>query len=215
MKNRYITSILFSLWAFSPIVALEVPTTSADEALKRIMEGNTRYVKDKLIHPDRTSDRREAVSSKQYPIATIVGCSDSRVAPEIIFDQGIGDIFVVRVAGNVVGEIELNSIDYAADILHAPLIIVLGHENCGAVSAVIEGKATDDIAAIAHLIQPAFEIAKQEEGNLLENTVKENVRLVVRYLEQTPILKSLIEKGQVKIVGAYYHLNTGEVKILK
>jgi carbonic anhydrase len=117
---------------------LSLDAMTCEMGLQRLKEGNQRYVEDKLIHPDRTSERREALQSKQQPFAIIVGCSDSRVAPEIVFDQGVGDLFIVRVAGNVVGPIELDSIEYAAEYLKSCLIVVMGHQNCGAVDAVMK-----------------------------------------------------------------------------
>src|ERR1700733_14101977 len=118
-----------------------------DQALASLMEGNQRFSKDKSLHLDRTSERRQELISKQAPYAIIVGCSDSRVAPEIIFVQGMGDLFIVRVAGNVFGPLELESIEFAIFALKSVLILVLGHENCGAIKAVIQGK-TEEIPAI-------------------------------------------------------------------
>lgn len=184
-----------------------------DASLKRLLQGNERYTSDKLLHPRRDSMRREATESKQEPFATVLACSDSRVSPEIVFDQGVGDIFVVRVAGNVLGDVELDSIDYASLFLHSPLILVLGHENCGAVTAVLHGK-TDGIEAVANLIEPALTDINNEEGNLLENAIKDNVRHVVQELKEKPTLKPLIEEGKVKVAGGYYQLVSGKVEIL-
>ncbi len=185
----------------------------ANEALDRLIEGNNRYVNDKLLHPNRTSERREAIISKQKPFAIILGCSDSRVSPEILFDEGVGDLFVVRVAGNVVGPIELESIDYGALYLKSSVIMVLGHQNCGAVDAVLEGN-TKDIPAIAKRIEPAVKIAKKEKGNTLENAIQENVRLIVKQLKQTKSLSPLVRQKKLEIVGGYYDLETGKVQLL-
>ena len=179
------------------------------ESLKRLVEGNQRYVKDQLQHPNRSSDRREEVLDTQNPFATILGCSDSRVAPEIIFDQGLGDLFIVRVAGNVVGSIELDSIEYSARYLGSTLVLVLGHESCGAVTAVMEGK-TDDIEAIADLIKPAIKSAKN-----VEEAIKDNVRSIVVQLKKTPLIKKLVSENKIQCVGAYYHLGAGNIEILK
>lgn len=178
------------------------------ESLQRLIEGNRRYVGDELLHPNRSSDRREEILEGQNPFAVIVGCSDSRVAPEIIFDQGLGDLFIVRVAGNVIGPIELDSIEYSTKYLGSSLVFVLGHESCGAVTAVMNGTTTY-IEEIANLIKPAIRHAKY-----LEDAVKENVRWVVRYLRSTPLLKQLIQEKKVDCIGAYYHLGTGSVEIL-
>lgn len=187
---------------------------SGDEAIKRLLEGNRRYFTDQLEHPDMTSVRREEVAFKQSPFAVIVGCSDSRVPPEIIFDQGLGDLFSVRVAGNVIGPIELDTVEYAALYLDAALVLVLGHERCGAVTAVLEGN-TKDIKSIAKLIEPAVKIAKKEEGNTLENCIKENVKLVVEKLKKKKALASLIKKEKLKVIGGYYDLDTGHVTIIQ
>ena len=121
------------------LTLLTFPLFCESSGIERLIEGNKRYVNDTLKHPNRTSERREAFLTHQTPFAIIVGCADSRVSPEILFDQGVSDLFVVRVAGNVVGPLELDSILYAATTLNSSTILVLGHENCGAVNAVITG----------------------------------------------------------------------------
>lgn len=180
------------------------------QALKRLMEGNQRYVKDRSLQPDRNAYRRAEVASQQTPFAAIVGCSDSRVPPEIVFDQGIGDLFVVRVAGNVVGPLELDSLEYAAEYLKASAVLVLGHEECGAVGTVLKGEM-DDIEDVAQLIQPA--IQNVAEGDVA-GAVKANVRSVVQYLKRTTLLKRLIDEGKMDIFGGYYHLRSGKVDLL-
>ena len=184
-----------------------------ERALQMLLDGNRRFSSDQSIHPDRTRERRLETSEAQYPLAVILGCSDSRVAPEIIFDQGIGDLFIVRIAGNVVGSLELNSIHFAALCLNVPLILVLGHENCGAVKAVVE-KKTQDIKDIASLIQPAVDNVQNSKGNLVENAIKENVALVVEHLKSNPALKKLIESKKIFINGGYYNFHSGQVEIL-
>ncbi len=178
------------------------------EALERLKEGNDRYMKDQLLHPNNSMDRREEIVSGQSPFATIVGCSDSRVSPEIIFDQGLGDLFIVRVAGNVVGPVELDSIDYSVEHLGSNLVVVLGHEACGAVTAVLKGK-TEDIEDVAALIRPAIKNIKN-----VEQATKANVRWIVSKLKETPVVKDLISRGKVRVVGGYYHLGTGQVELL-
>lgn len=189
--------------------------TNPQDAYKKLMEGNQRYVDGKSIHPDQSPERRGKLVGKQEPFAIIIGCSDSRVPPEIIFDQGIGDLFVVRVAGNIAGPIELDSIEFAADILKAPFILVLGHQNCGAVKAVMAGEGfSEDIENISPFIEKAVKKAKDLPGDRLTNTIKTNVQLVVEYLSGTPVLKELIKKGSLKIIGGYYELEEGKVEIL-
>lgn len=178
-------------------------------ALKRLMEGNLRYTKDRSLNPDRNACRRLEVLNKQNPYATILGCSDSRVPPEIIFDEGIGDLFTIRVAGNVAGPLELDSIEYSARI-GSSLIVVLGHQSCGAVTAVLNNQV-DDIEEIAQLIQPAIQDIKPD--HLIE-AVKANVQWVVDHLKKTPLLQKLIEERKIEIVGAYYHLGSGKVELL-
>lgn len=171
---------------------LSFSLSAESESLSRLMKGNDRYVHDTLEHPNRTPERREAVVSKQEPFAVIVGCADSRVSPEIIFDQGVGDLFVVRVAGNVIGPLELDSIDYSVLYLHSSVVLVLGHENCGAVKAVINN-TTKDIESVANLIRPSVveETAKHPE-NLAEASIKANAIRMRDYLLQTPVIKKMI-----------------------
>jgi carbonic anhydrase len=177
------------------------------------MEGNARFVADRSTHPNRAVERRQETAGLQEPFAIILGCADSRVSPEIIFDQGIGDLFVVRVAGNVMGPITLDSIEYSALYLHSTLVMVLGHENCGAVTAVLQGN-TKEIESIANLIQPAVDASKRKPGDHLENAVKDNARNVVRDLSNTSVLSKLISEKKLMIVGGYYNFHSGEVELL-
>jgi carbonic anhydrase len=147
----------------------------------------------------------------------VLSCADSRVPPELIFDQGLGDLFTVRVAGNIVDDVILGSLEYAAEHLHVPLIIVLGHTGCGAVKATIEGgEPNTHIEALVKAIRPAVEQASHEAGALMENAVRDNVRIAVKQLEQSnPILAELVRHGKLQIRGAVYHLDTGAVEFLK
>jgi carbonic anhydrase len=184
-----------------------------EKALEILMSGNDRFATDRSLHPDRTSERRKETAQVQEPFAIILGCSDSRVSPEILFDQGIGDLFIVRVAGNVVGAIELDSIDYSALYLHSSLILVLGHQNCGAVTAVVNGN-TRDIEAVASLIQPAAYKTRLEPENRLENTIRENVRIVVKQLRSSRVISKLIQEKKIDVVGGYYNFQSGRVELL-
>ncbi len=184
------------------------------EALKRLMDGNVRYVQDRLEHPNRTSESRTAAADSQSPFAIIVGCSDSRVAPEILFDQGIGDLFVVRVAGNVIGPIELDSVEYSALYLNSKVILVMGHESCGAVDAVIQGK-TKDIEAVAKIIEPVVRKAKKTKSpDLLNVCIKKNALNMKEFLKNSPSIRKLVQEGKIEVEAAYYNLNTGVVEIL-
>ena len=193
-----------------PVSAKSLPEIS----LERLIQGNQRFMTDTSTHPDRTAERREELTAKQEPFAAILGCSDSRVSPEILFDQGIGDLFIVRVAGNVVGPIELDSIEYSAIYLHSSLIVVLGHEDCGAVKAVMAGQ-TKDIEAVASLIEPAVKKAEKQPGNRLENTIKSNVDSVVEQLKKSPALQQLIKEKKLLVVGGYYNFHSGKVEFFQ
>lgn len=188
---------------------------SPQEALNRLLKGNTRYTNDALEHPSRDQMRRQAVAASQSPFAIIVGCADSRVPPEVVFDQGLGDLFVVRVAGNVIGPLELDSIDYAALYLRSVIILVMGHENCGAVNAVVSNH-TQDIESVAKLIQPSVQEAKKNsKKNILEASIKANACRMRNFLIQSPVIQRLVSEKKIEVHAAYYNLQTGAVEILK
>jgi carbonic anhydrase len=204
-------SFIFYTLIMSVVSSFLVCQTPQD-ALDKLMEGNKRYTQDKLLYPDLSNARRQALTSKQQPFAVILGCSDSRVPPELIFDQGLGDLFVVRLAGNVVTPVVFDSIEYAAKYLGASIILVLGHENCGAIKAVYDG-VTLDIEALAAQISPAIEECKKKKAPVNE-CVRANVRYIVEALQSYPAIKKLIEQKQVQIVGAYYSLESGAVELI-
>ncbi len=205
---KTIAAVLFAL------VQISLFSLTPDQALQSLMEGNQRFSKDKSLHLDRTSERRQELISKQAPFAIIVGCSDSRVAPEIVFDQGIGDLFIVRVAGNVVGPLEQDSVEYSALYLNSSIIMVMGHENCGAINAVLAG-TTKDIESVAELIQPAADATKTQKTNRLENTIKTNAHMMAEQLRNSPVIKGLIAKKKLSVVAAYYNFHTGKVELLE
>jgi carbonic anhydrase len=183
-------------------------------ALERLLDGNKRYVDNKSQHPDRSDERRKEIASKQTPYAVIVGCSDSRVSPEIIFDEGLGDLFVVRVAGNVIGQIELESIEYSVLYLNSKIILVLGHENCGAVEAALQNNKVN-IEKIAKLIEPAIQKAKKNKtNNVLEQAIKANALNMKNFLEKSPKIKQLIKDKKIEVHAAYYNLKTGLVELI-
>jgi carbonic anhydrase len=192
------------------LISLNGFAADLSPSLQRLMDGNARYMNDQTENPDRNAYRRQEVAKKQYPFAVIVGCSDSRVPPEIIFDQGIGDLFTIRVAGNVVGPLELDSIEYATEYLGATFLLVMGHESCGAVSTVFQGEL-DDIEDVAQLILPAIQNIKP---HTVEEAIKANARSVVNYLRQTTLLKKIIAEGRLELRAAYYHLESGQVELL-
>ncbi len=192
--------------------------SSADKTLKLLKEGNRRFVAGEMIHPDQTVDRRREVAKGQQPFAIIFGCVDSRVPPEIVFDRGLGDLFVIRTAGHVLDSASLNSIEFGAHELGIPLVMVLGHQRCGAVTATIEAvenrtKPHGAVTALMKAIKPAVQKVKSQPGDLLDNAVKANVELTVRRLRASKILAGFIGKEKVRIVGARYDLATGKVDI--
>jgi carbonic anhydrase len=189
-------------------------TMAPDASLKKLLEGNNRFINDKSICPQRNEERRLALVSKQSPFAVIVGCSDSRVPPDLIFDQGVGDLFVVRVAGNVIGDIEMDSIEFAVTQLHASLILILGHANCGAVTAVLSGE-TAGIAALARKIEPAIKGIKPNETGAIEKAIKANIQNGVQTVLHSSALKPLVEQNKIRVVGGYYNLESGKVDILQ
>ncbi len=188
----------------------------ADGALRQLSEGNERYVSSRLIHPRQGEERRVEVSRGQSPFAVIVGCSDSRIPPEIIFDQGLGDLFVVRVAGNVLDDIGMGSIEYAVDHLGVSLVVVLGHGKCGAVSATVQGgEAHGHIGSIVRAISPALEKAKGLEGDLTDNTIRVNASRVADQVRSSkPILSKKMEEGALRVAGAYYDIESGKVEFI-
>jgi carbonic anhydrase len=196
------------------------PTISGDEALQRLIEGNKLYASGRPRHPRQTEERRIEVASGQKPIAVVLGCSDSRVPPEVIFDQGLGDLFVVRVAGNIVDSAVQGSIEYAVAELGVSLIMVLGHQKCGAVKATLElvekgGHLPGQIEAIADKIKPAVESVRDLPGDILSNSIKANVEMVVGQLKHSqPILAKRVKEDKLRIVGATYELNSGMVNFV-
>jgi carbonic anhydrase len=185
----------------------------ADEALKKLLAGNRRFVSATMSHPNQTVERRLDQAGGQTPFAIIVSCSDSRVGPEVVFDQGLGDLFVVRTAGEVVTDVAMGSIEYAAAHLGCPLIMVMGHEKCGAVKATVEGgEAPGSIGSIVDLIKPAVAKAKGQGGDLLDNAIRNNAIMVSEAIAASPIIKEKIAKGELKIVRGVYDLDEGVVK---
>ena len=193
-----------------------------DEVLGKLMEGNKRFVGGRLEHPGRTPKDFQALAAGQAPPTIILGCADSRVAPEIIFDQGVGELFVVRGAGNMVGSgpILKGSIEFAVEVLGARLIMVLGHTECGACASAI--KFIDDkkslpgsIEGLVDYIRPSVREVAGQPGDKLANVTKANVLAEVKKLsESAPILAKYVKSGELKVVGAIYDLATGKVEMV-
>jgi carbonic anhydrase len=190
---------------------------TSEQALTRLMNGNQRFVTGNLTHPNQSPDQRSVLVESQNPFAAILSCADSRVPSNIIFDQGLGDLFVVRVAGNIVDNTVLGSLEFAVIKLQVPLIMVLGHANCGAVQATLKGdKLPGHLPNIARAIQPAVESISNQPGDPLENAIRANAKMVADQLcNSKPILFSQVASGQVEIVPAYYDLASGKVEILQ
>jgi carbonic anhydrase len=203
-----------------PASQLTASGISANDALHRLMDGNARFAADESSHPNLGAERRAALKQGQRPFAVILGCSDSRIPPNLVFDTGLGDLFVIRVAGNVTDDIVIGSIEYAVEHLGANLVMVLGHERCGAVEATLNAIRTDaqthgHIHSLVEAIEPAIERMPDGPGDDLDDAVRANVRYVVNRLEHCrPILNHAVETGEVIIVGAYYDLETGRVELL-
>lgn len=188
----------------------------ADSALLRLKEGNQRFVQGRSIHPNQDTTRIKQLASGQEPFAIIVGCSDSRVPNEIIFDQGLGDLFIVRTAGQVSSFASWGSIEFANAVLGSKLIVVMGHTKCGAVAAACKiPDVPGHIVTLINSIKPAAQLAKKQTGDVVENAVKINVAMQVQQLQTLePVLSKAVQSGQTKIVGAVYHIETGEVEFL-
>ena len=209
--------------ATEPATARPAPARDPDAVLAELLEGNKRFVHGALAHPRRSPEDFAPLAEGQAPQAIIVGCADSRVSPELVFDQGVGDLFVVRVAGNIVsgaGASVKGSIEFAVAELGARLIVVLGHEACGAVKAAITHIDANDVLPgsiweLVDVIRPAAAAVRDKPGDKLENAIAANVKAGVEKLKGLdPILSAFVKKGELKVVGAVYELRTGLVKLL-
>jgi carbonic anhydrase len=199
--------------------ASETNALSPDQALRRLIEGNARYTTGQLTHPRQTSERISEVAKGQKPFAIVLGCADSRVAPEILFDEGLGDLFVVRVAGNIATSDVIGSIEFAVAEFGVPVIMVLGHERCGAVKATVEAlekniNVPGYVGTIARAIAPVVEAVKEQPGDLVDNVVMANASNSAKRLQQSLVLSKALKAGKLKIVPAYYDLDTGAVKLV-
>jgi carbonic anhydrase len=202
---------MFFILAFVPVVAAAA-TETPDAVLHQLKVGNQHHVTHRYTHPHQTSMRQHELIAGQHPVAVILSCSDSRVPPEVVFDQGLGDLFVVRVAGNVAGDHELASIEYAVEHLHCPLVVVMGHQGCGAVTAAVEGgHAPGHLPQLLADIQPAVEKARNMSGDLVANAVQANVDEAVAHVRASPVLAEPLRAGRLRVVGAVYSLERGTV----
>lgn len=198
------------------IAAVNEPTMSAGDALKALLEGNQRFVAGKLEHPNQSIARRGEVAKGQHPFAAVLACSDSRTAPEIMFDRGLGDLFVVRVAGNVADQVVIESLDYSVKHLGVRAVMILGHNRCGAVTAAVAGHEEEgDVGPMLSELRPAVEATKGMAGDPVENAVRENVEIVVKKLADSPELAAMVKSGELKVIGGIYDLDTGKIEMLR
>jgi carbonic anhydrase len=209
--------------AASTLGQVLVPTAPAiaqnnitpDEALRKLMDGNKRFVAQKRKSPNQDVVRLNEVAKGQKPYAAILGCADSRVPSELVFDQGLGDLFVCRVAGNIAIAEEIGSLEFGAAVLGTKVIMVMGHERCGAVDATMKGASVPgQIGSLLDAIRPSLAKAKGLPGDPLENACKANITYQVEQLKKSPVLTDLITAGKLKIVGGYYDLDNGTVSLV-
>ena len=188
------------------IIVVDTTISSADDALQILKEGNNRFVKDKSILRNVSQERRDSLKNGQSPYAVIVSCSDSRVTPTTVFNAGLGEIFDVRLAGNVVDDDALGSIEYAVEHLNTPLVVVMGHQSCGAVTAtyneVVKGeKVTGNMESFVEKITPSI-----NKNGTVDDAIHNNIDSVVKEVSEDESIKLLIDQGKVKVIGAYYDL---------
>jgi carbonic anhydrase len=201
---------------WNPALARADGSLSPDDALEALLRGNQRFVLHKPTYPHQSAERLKEVALSQHPFATVLSCADSRVPVEILFDAGVGDLFDIRVAGNIVSPEVLGSLEYAAALLNTSLIMVLGHERCGAVTAAVQDEPVPgSIGSLVKAIKPAVGRVKGNPADLVEQAVVENVRYQIeRMQQQSPVLTQLVADGKLKIVGGRYDLDSGKVAIV-
>ncbi len=186
------------------------------KALQLLREGNVRFRENRMEHPRQDPETREQLTEGQNPFAVLLTCADSRVSPELLFDKGLGDLFVIRNAGNIACPSVIASIEYAVAVLGVSLVVVMGHDKCGAVKAAIDGIEMGHISSILKKIKPSISKANSIPGDLLENTIRMNAQDVAEQLRNTgPIIKEACEEGKLIIKSAVYSLENGEVVFLE
>ncbi len=187
--------------------------STPQQAFRLLEEGNQRWVRGRLIHPHQTVARRVAVAPAQHPFATVFTCIDSRVPPEIVFDRGVGDVFVIRTAAQTMDGLVQGAVEYGEEESSTPLVVVLGHQRCGAVTLAVEALNTgaevpDHLVEVVDALKPAYEAAKPLPGDQIDNTIRAQIRLTVERLRADPI----VEAERSHVIGAYYCLDTGVVE---
>ena len=189
----------------------------SNEILKNLLEGNKRYYSGKSVHPNNNQETRNKLIKKQTPVAIVVSCSDSRAPVEVLFDVGIGDLFVIRSAGHVLTESEMASIEYGIEHLNVKLLIVMGHSSCGAVTSALnhkDEKLSPNMSLLINRIKPAIEKAKKNGGdeNLLEKSINCHVHETINYIKQDKEISKLIDELKVDVVAAKYNIENGKVE---
>jgi carbonic anhydrase len=202
--------------------AAEKSTVSAEQAEKLLKEGSHRFIKSYCgKNPKQGNKCLADVNMSQAPFAVVVACSDSRVPPELLFDRGLGDLFIIRLAGNIVDDAALGSIEYAVDHLGTPLVVVMGHKRCGAVTAAVEAadkneKLPGHLPAIVNAITPAVEQVKGQSGDKVDNAVRANIKLVTAKIKAAePVVAPAVKAGKVRVLGAYFDLDDGRVSFFQ
>ncbi|MGH2652460.1 MAG: carbonic anhydrase, partial [Actinomycetota bacterium] len=199
------------------------PPTSrltADVALRRLLDGNERFVTNRELNPDRGPELRLRLAEAQHPFAVILGCSDSRVPPEILFDEGLGDLFVIRNAGAIVDTTCLASVEYGVDHLGVSLVLVLGHERCGVITTAVavarEGEEVrGHLWSLIDAVRPALETTNDRDGDVIDQAVCAHVKIQVECLRRAdPIVSPAVKAGAIQIVGARYDIDRGQVELL-
>jgi len=217
VKKGLISALFALLFSLSLLASGAGSAVKADSALKMLEAGNERFVAGDLQSPNQKPSRRIATENGQKPFAVVVTCSDSRVPPEIIFDRGVGDIFVIRAAGNLLDDYGVGSVEYAVEHLGAKLVMVLGHSKCGAVKAALASPdAPGKIGKITKDLQQAVKYGRELPGDPLENAINANVLMIVKQLKESkPIMEEMIKEKGVKVVGGVYDIKTGKVSIIE
>lgn len=216
--------ILFFFGCKKPTIIPSAEEVPKEQILEFLLEGNERFAADEPLHPDQTLERLRDLNRGQHPVAAIVSCSDSRVPPELIFDQGLGDLFVIRNAGNIVSDYEIGSVEYAVEVLGVPLVIVMGHTNCGAIAAFVDHDH-DHAHVYPEHIQKIIDYINAEEEekalprnipNFFEKAIEANILHGVHGLKKNiPHADSLMANNKLRIIGALYDMETGKVRIIE
>jgi carbonic anhydrase len=201
-------------------VSTPPPRLTADQALRRLLDGNARFVDHQERYPDRGPELRMQLAEAQHPFAVILGCADSRVPPEILFDEGLGDLFVIRNAGNIVDTTSLASVEYGVAQLGVSLVLVLGHERCGVITAAVavarEGREVQGhLWSLIDAARPALEQVKDGSGDVIDRAVRAHVQIQVgRLVRADPIVSRAVKAGRIRVVGARYDIDRGQAEIL-